>query len=84
VAAHDVMDALAGFLANWALAATSNRITVQQLTSANLSLTTSVVTPTTANKKLTKTVACCNLAPTGPGGGGGHGGDGTQRGPKAI
>jgi hypothetical protein len=62
-AAHDVMDALAGALDNLALTATSNRITVQQLTLANLSLTTKLATLAAANKKLTKTVACCNLAP---------------------
>ena len=37
-AAHNVMDALAGSLDNLALAAISNRTTVQQLMSANLSL----------------------------------------------
>jgi hypothetical protein len=57
------MDALAGLLDNLALVATSNRTTVQQLTSVNLSLTTAVATLTAANKKLTKMVVCCNLAP---------------------
>jgi hypothetical protein len=83
-ATHDVMDALAGLLHNLALAATSNRTTVQQLTSANLSLTTSVATLRVANKKLTKTVARRNLVPQGHGGSRGRGGDGTRHGPKAI
>jgi hypothetical protein len=37
-----------------------------------------------ANKKLTKTVARCNLAPQGRGGGKGGGGDSAHYGPKAI
>jgi hypothetical protein len=71
-------------LDNLVLAATRNRITVQQLMLANLSLTTSVVTLSAANKKLTKMVTCCNLAPQGCGGGRRHGGDGAWIGPKAI
>jgi hypothetical protein len=73
-ATHDVMDALAGSLDNLALTATSNKTTAQQLMSANLSLTTSVVTLSAANKKLTNMVACCNLVPHGCGNGGGCGG----------
>ncbi len=38
-AAHDLMDAFAGSLDNLALAATTDKTTVQQLTLANLSLT---------------------------------------------
>jgi hypothetical protein len=38
----------------------------------------------TANKKLTKTVARCNLAPQGRGGSGGHGGKGARCSHKAI
>jgi hypothetical protein len=79
-----MMDALAGSLDNLALAATSNRTTVQQLTSANLSLVMSFATLTAANKMLTKMMACCNLAPHGRGGSRGRGGEGTIRGPKAI
>jgi hypothetical protein len=56
-ATHDVMDALAGLLDNLALAATTIT-TVQQLTLANLLLTTLFATLTAANKKLTKMVAC--------------------------
>ncbi len=70
-ATHDVMDTLAGSLDNLALAATSDRISIQQLMLANLSLMTSVVTLTAANKKFTKTVAPCNLAPKERGSGGG-------------
>ncbi len=73
-AAHDVMDTLAGLLDNLALAATTDRTTVQQLTAANLLLTMSVATLTAANKKLTKMVARYNPAPQGCGGGGGRGG----------
>ncbi len=36
------------------------------------------------NKKLTKTVAHCNLVHQGHGGGGGCSGKGARRGPKAI
>ncbi len=50
----------------------------------NLSLTTSVVTLMATNKKLTKMVTCCNLAPQGCGGGRGHDGDGARLDPKAI
>jgi hypothetical protein len=53
----DVMDALAGSLDNLALAATSDKTALQQLTAANLALTSTVSTLTIANKKLTKTVA---------------------------
>jgi hypothetical protein len=83
-AAHDVMDALAGSLDNLVLAETSNRTTDQQLTSANLSLTTSLATLVAAIKKLTKMVARCNLTPQGRGSSGGNGGKGARRGPKAI
>ncbi len=78
------MDALAGLLDNLALAATSERTTVQQLTLGNLSLTTSVATLMAANKNPTETVARCNLKPQGGGGGGGCSGKGARRGPKAI
>jgi hypothetical protein len=83
-AAHDVMDSLAGLLYNLALAATTDRTMVQQLTLANLSLTMLVATLTAANKKFTKTVACCNLAPKGCSGSGRRRGNGACRGPKAI
>jgi hypothetical protein len=83
-AAHDMMDALAGLLDNLALAATTNRATVQQPTLANLLLTTLVATLTVANKNLTKMVAHYNPAPQGCGGGRGHMGDNACRGPKAI
>jgi hypothetical protein len=83
-AANDLMDALAGSLDNLALATTSNRTTVKQLMLQNLLLTTSVVTFTAADKKLTETVACCNLAPQGHSGSRGRGGDGAQHGPEAI
>jgi hypothetical protein len=73
-ATHDVMDTLAGSLDSLALAATSNRTTVQQLTLVNLSLTTLVATLTAANKKLTEMVTHCNLMPHGCGNSGGHGG----------
>jgi hypothetical protein len=53
-AAHNVMDALAGSLDNMALAATSNRTTVQQLTLANLSLTASVAALTAPTKSSPK------------------------------
>jgi hypothetical protein len=56
------MDTLAGSLDNLALGATGYRTTLQQLKLANLSLTTSVAMLMATNKKLTKTVACCNLA----------------------
>jgi hypothetical protein len=83
-ATHDMMDALAGSLDNLALAATSDRTNVQQLTLTNLSLTTSVATLTATNKKLTKAVARCNLMPQGCGGSRGRGGKGTHRAPKVI
>jgi hypothetical protein len=57
VATTDVMDALTGSLDNLALAATRDKTALQQLTAANLALTTTVATLTVANKKLTKTVA---------------------------
>ena len=76
VTAHDVMDALAGSLDNLALAATRDKTTVQQLTLVNLSLMTLVATLMSANKKLTKMVACWNLMPHGWGGGWGRGGSG--------
>ncbi len=49
-ATHDVMDTLTGLLDNLALAATSDRTTVQQLRLVNLSLMTSVATLTATNK----------------------------------
>ncbi len=83
-AAHEVMGALAGLLDNLAFAATSNTTTVQQLMLVNLALRTSVATLMAANKKLTKMVACCNLAPQGCGNGGEHGGNSVHHGTKAI
>jgi hypothetical protein len=83
-ATHDTMHTLVGLLDNLALAATSNRTTVQQLTTANLTLMTSVATLTVANKKLTITVARCDLTPQGCSGGGVCGGNGAHFGPKAI
>ncbi len=84
-ATTDVMDALAGSLDNLALAATSDKTTLQQLTAANLALKTTVAMLTVANKKLTKTVARFNLPPNLHGGYGGRGGDGAQRNaPRAI
>jgi hypothetical protein len=50
-ATTNVMDALAGSLDNLALAATSNKTALQQLTVANLALTTTVATLTVANKR---------------------------------
>jgi hypothetical protein len=50
-AAHDVMDALAGSLDVLGLMATTNRTTVQQLTSAHLLLKMLVATLTATNKK---------------------------------
>ncbi len=82
--AHDMMDALAGLLDNLALAATTDRTTVQQLSLANLLLTTLVATLMVANKKLTKMVACYNPAPQGRSGSGGREGNNTHHGPKAI
>jgi hypothetical protein len=81
---HNMMDALARLLDNLALAATTNRTTVQQLTSVNISLTMLVATLTAANKKLTKTVARYNLAPLGRSCGGGRESHSACRGPKAI
>ncbi len=78
------MDALTGLLDNLALAATTNRTTLLQFRLANLSLMTLDATLMVANKKLTKTVACCSLMPQECGGGRGRGGNGTLRGPKAI
>ena len=83
-AAHDVVDALAGLLDSLALATTTDRTTVQQLMSANLSLTTSVATLTAANKKLSKTVASYNPVPQGCGGGRGCGGNNTRCGHTTI
>jgi hypothetical protein len=74
----DVMDALAGSLDNLALAATNNKTALQQLTAANLALTTTVATLTSANKKLTNTVARFNLPR------GGQAGRGGENRPKAI
>ncbi len=81
-ATHDVMDAFAGLLD--ALMGTTDRTTVQQLTSANLLLTTSVATLMAANKKLNKTVARYNPAPQGCSGGRGRGGNNVCHGPKVI
>jgi hypothetical protein len=50
-ATTDVIDALVGSLENLALAATSNKTTLQQLTAANLALTTAVSTLTIAKNK---------------------------------
>jgi hypothetical protein len=83
-AAHDMMDALAGSLDNLALAATTDRTTVHQLTSANLLLTTLVATLAAANKKLTETVAHYNPAPQGHGGGRGGESNTARRGSKSI
>ena len=55
-----MMDALAGLLNSLVLAATTNRTTVRQLTSANLLLTMLVATLMAANKNLTKTVVRYN------------------------
>ncbi len=57
----DAMDALTGSLDNLALAATNDKTALQQLTAANLALTTTVATFTITNKKLTDTVARFNL-----------------------
>ncbi len=62
-ATADVMDALTGSLDNLALAATSDKTTVQHLTVANLALTTSVSTLTATNKRLTNMVTRINLPP---------------------
>ena len=78
------MDTLAELLDNLALAATTDRTTVQQLMSTNLLLTTLVATLTAANKKLTKMVARFNPMPQQCSGSRGHGGDNACRGPKAI
>ncbi len=84
-AAHDVIDALAGWLLdNLALVAARNRTTVQQSTLANLSLTTSVATLMAANKKLSKMVAQCNLVPQRCSGRRGCGSNSAHHGPKAI
>ena len=72
------MDALAGSLNNLALAATNNKTALQQLTAANLALTTTVATLTSANKKLTETVARFNLPR------GGQAGRGAVNRPKAV
>jgi hypothetical protein len=77
----DVMDALAGSLDNLALAATSDKTALQQLTTANLALTTTVSTLTIANKKLTETIARFNLPPNLRGG---HAGRGGANKPKAV
>ncbi len=53
-ATTDVMDALAGSLNNLALAATSNKTTLQQLTAANLALTTTVAMLTVATRSSPK------------------------------
>jgi hypothetical protein len=60
-ATHDVMDALKGLLDNLVLVATSNRNTVQQLTLANLSLTTAVATLTAAKKSSPKWLLAATL-----------------------
>jgi hypothetical protein len=74
----DVMDALAGSLNSLALAATNYKTALQQLTAANLALTTTVATLTSTNKKLTDTVARFNLPR------GGQAGRGGENRPKAI
>jgi len=87
-ATTDVMDALMSSLDKnlaLALAATSNKTALQQLTVANLALTTTAAKLTVANKKLTKTVAQFKLPPNLCGGYRGRGGEGarcTQ--PRAI
>jgi hypothetical protein len=78
------MDALAGLLDKLVLMATTNRTTVQQITWANLLLTTLVANLMVANKKLTKMVARYNPAPQGRGGSRGCGGRNALHGPKAI
>ncbi len=84
-ATTDVMDALAGSLNNLVFVATRNKTALQQLTAANLALTTTVATLTVANKKLTKMVARFNLPPNLRGGYAGRGGEGAQRNaPRAI
>ncbi len=84
-ATTDVMDALTGYLDNLALAATSDKTALQQLTAPNLALTTTVAMLTVANKKLTKTVAQFNLPPNLRGGYTGRGGEGDWRNvPRAI
>jgi hypothetical protein len=84
-ATTDVMDALAGSLNNLALAATSDKTTLQQLMVAKLALTTTVAMLTVANKKLTEMVARFNLPPNLRGGCAGCGGEGAQRNaPRAI
>jgi hypothetical protein len=77
-AVHDVMDALPGLLDNLVPAATKDKTMVEQLTTANLSLTTLVVALMATNKKLTNTVAPYNLTPHGHSSSGGCNGDGTQ------
>ncbi len=67
-ATTDVIDALVGSLDNLALAPTSNKNALKQLTAANLALTTTVSTLTIANKQLTKIVARFNLPPNIHGG----------------
>jgi hypothetical protein len=87
-ATTDVMDALMSSLDKnlaLALAATSNKTALQQLTVANLALTTTAAKLTVANKKLTKTVAQFKLPPNLRGGYGGRGGEGARRTqPRAI
>jgi hypothetical protein len=78
------MDALAGLLDNFALAATTDRTTDQQLMLANLLLTTTVATLMAANKKLTKMVACYNPALQGRGSSRGRRGDNSRHSPKGI
>ena len=56
-AAIPVMGKMEAALDNLALASTSNKATVQQLTAANLALTTSVATLTATNKKLVDAAA---------------------------
>ena len=70
-ATANVMDALAGWIDNLTLDATSDKTAIEHLTSANLALTISVSTFVAANKKLTKTVARFNLPPNLCGGRGG-------------
>ena len=63
-ATTDVIDALVGSLDNLALAATSNKTALQQLTVANLALTTTVSTLTIANKKSPKQLLDSTYHPT--------------------
>ena len=63
-ATTDVIDALVGSLDNLALAATSNKTTLQQLTAANLALTRTVSTLTIATKSSPKWLLDSTYHPT--------------------